>query len=88
MSSVARQIADALFGAPVNSSPAAAQKALLEHQHAVQRWLAAPLADRPHYWRAVETAWRRVKQSDGTLEAQRAATTLARDSGKLRSHAR
>lgn len=85
--SVARQIADALFGSAANSSPEAANKALLDHQHAVQRWLASPLADRPHFWRAVEAAWRRVKQSDGTLEAQRAATNLARNSGKLRSRA-
>lgn len=83
--SAARQLADSMFS---DLTHEAAGAVLLEHQAATQRWLAAAPADRPQLWRAVEAAWRRVKQHGLTSDAQHSSTTLARHHGKLRSQAR
>lgn len=81
----ARQQAAALFEAAAPATPEAENAALLAHQHAVQRWMAAPPDGRPLAWRAVESAWRRVKQLGCHDHAQYAATSLARNLNKLRS---
>jgi hypothetical protein len=71
---------DALF-----SAPAAAAAAVTAHARATQAWLASSAAERPHHWRAVEAAWRTVKQLGVADQAQRAAVTLIQQNGKLRS---
>lgn len=81
----ARQQAAALFDVSAPATPEAENAALLAHQHAVQRWMAAAADERPHHWRAVESAWRRVKQLGCHDQAQYNSIKLARDHNKLRS---
>lgn len=59
---------------------------LAAHIDAVKAWLAASPAERPHHWRAVEAAWRKVKLVGAADEAKRNAASLATHSGKLRSN--
>lgn len=81
----ARQQADALFADAVADAPKDAKAALAAHQRATQAWLASPLAERPHHWRAVESAWSSVKQLGVADQAQRTAAALAIQHNKLRS---
>lgn len=57
---------------------------LAAHLDAMKAWLAASPAERPHHWRAVESAWRKVKLAGAADEAKRNAANLAIHSGKLR----
>lgn len=83
--SAARQQAAALFDAAAPATHEAENAALLAHQHAVRRWMAAPPDERPLVWRTVESAWRRVRQLGCHDRAQYAATQLARNLNKIRS---
>lgn len=76
---------DALFSGPDDTDEAAAKSALADHESAMKAWLASSPHDRPHHWRAVEAAWRRVKQLGVADQAQHAARTHFQHSGKLRS---
>lgn len=78
-----RQQADALFTDA--DTPQAANAALAAHQRATQAWLAASIAERPLFWRAVESAWRNVKRLGVTEQAQRNAAALTIQHNKLRS---
>lgn len=82
--SAARQQAAALFIAGGFEAEPDVGAALAAHRQAMQSWLVAPLAERPHYWRAVESCWRTVRRLGVHDQAQRNAAALAYQHGKLR----
>lgn len=64
---------------------AACNEILTAHHHAVKDWLDSPPGERAAKWRAVEAAWRRVKQTGAALQAARNAAAIMHAGGKLRS---